>query len=88
MPDSSTSPAALADAYSRAQAFTKQRSSSFYYPFAVLPRAKRNAIYAAYGFAGTVDDAVDDAGNHDERRGRLREAGTLLDRAYAAEDAT
>lgn len=76
---------AIREAYERAQAFTKRRSSSFYYPFAVLPRAKRNAVYAAYSFAGTVDDAVDEAGTDDERRRRLAEAGSMLDRAYAGD---
>lgn len=76
---------AISAAYERAQAFTKQRSSSFYYPFAVLPREKRNAVYAAYSFAGTVDDAVDGAGTDDERRQRLIEAGSVLDRAYAGD---
>ncbi len=62
---------AIREAYERAQAFTKRRSSSFYYPFAILPRAKRNAVYAAYSFAGTVDDAVDEAGTDNQRRQRL-----------------
>lgn len=74
---------ALAEAYETARRYTKERSSSFYYPFAVLPREKRQAVYAAYGFAGHVDDAVDDAGTDDERAARLDEARALLDRAYA-----
>ena len=78
---------AISQAYRRAQTFTKQRSSSFYYPFAVLPREKRQAVYAAYSFAGTVDDAVDEAGTDDERRERLSEAGRVLDRAYAGDAA-
>jgi phytoene synthase len=76
---------AIREGYERAQAFTKRRSSSFYYPFAVLPREKRNAVYAAYSFAGTADDAVDEAGTDDERRQRLVEAGRVLDRAYAGD---
>ena len=79
------SESAISEAYERAQTFTKQRSSSFYYPFAVLPREKRNAVYAAYSFAGTVDDAVDEAGTDDECRQRLAEASGVLDRAYAGD---
>lgn len=75
----------LAEAYETARRYTKQRSSSFYYPFAVLPREKRQAVYAAYGFAGHVDDAVDEAGTADERATRLDEARALLDRAYAGD---
>lgn len=73
----------VGEAYERARQFTKERSSSFYYPFAVLPGEKRNAIYAAYSFAGTVDDAVDEAGSEAERAARLDEARELLDQAYA-----
>ena len=80
----------LPDAYTACRAFTKQRATNFYYAFASLPRDKRNAIYAAYAFAGTVDDAVDDAvgGAVNEARARelrlqrLSEARAVLDRAY------
>ncbi len=75
----------ISEAYELAQAFTKHRSSSFYYPFAVLPREKRNAIYSVYSFAGTVDDAVDEAGTDAERQQRLEIANSVLDRAYAGE---
>lgn len=78
-------PPDVAEAYEVARRYTKERSSSFYYPFAVLPREKRQAVYAAYGFAGTVDDAVDGAGSAEERAARLGEARALLDRAYAGE---
>ena len=76
----------VGEAYEQARQFTKERSSSFYYPFAVLPGEKRNAIYAAYSFAGTVDDAVDEAGSEAERAARLAEARELLDQAYAGKE--
>lgn len=40
--------------------YTKERASNFYYAFAILPEAKKNAIYAAYAFSGYVDDIADD----------------------------
>lgn len=75
----------LDEAYAEARAFTKRRATNFYYAFASLPRAKRNAIYAAYAFSGFVDDAVDEAGSDEERTGRLADARALLDAAYRGE---
>ena len=74
----------LADASDACRRFTKQRASNFYYAFASLPRRKRNAIYAAYAFAGIVDDAVDEAGSAEERMQRLNQTRARLERAYAA----
>ncbi|MCY3918674.1 MAG: phytoene/squalene synthase family protein [Chloroflexi bacterium] len=69
-------------AYAECRAFTKRRATNFYYAFSSLPRGKRNAIYAAYAFAGTVDDAVDEAGSREQRLQRLAEARGILARAY------
>lgn len=70
------------EAYAACRGFTKRRATNFYYAFASLPGAKRNAIYAAYAFAGTVDDAVDEAGGRELRLQRLGEARATLDHAY------
>ena len=72
----------LAEAYAECRALAKRRASNFYYAFASLPGDKRNAIYAAYAFAGTVDDAVDDAGDAALRMQRLAAARRELERAY------
>ena len=48
------------EAYAWCKAYTKERASSFYYAFTILPTEKRNAIYAAYAFSGYVDDIADD----------------------------
>jgi phytoene synthase len=77
----------LDEAYTCCRAFTKQRATNFYYAFASLPRAKRNAIYAVYAFAGTVDDAVDKAGSRELRVRRLASAQAVLDRAYGDDPA-
>ena len=73
----------LADASAESRSFTKQRASNFYYAFASLPPRKRDAAYAAYAFAGTVDDAVDEAGSPEERMQRLNQTRARLERAYA-----
>ena len=72
-------PVSQRQAGDHARAFTKARASNFYYAFSSLPRDKRTAIYAVYAFAGTVDDAVDEAGSDAERLDRLRHARTVLD---------
>jgi phytoene synthase len=45
---------------------TRQSRSSFYYAFLVLPRDKREAIYALYSFCRVVDDCVDEEGGEGE----------------------
>ena len=72
----------VAQAYRECQAFTRRRATNFYIAFSALPQRKRQAIYAAYAYAGTVDDAVDDAGTQDERASALRQAHDLLHAAY------
>ncbi len=77
----------VAEAYLECQAFTRRRATNFYIAFSALPRHKRQAIYAAYAYAGTVDDAVDDAGTQDERAAALSQAHGLLHAAYHGGDA-
>ena len=78
----------VAQAYGECQAFTRRRATNFYIAFSALPRHKRQAIYAAYAYAGTVDDAVDDAGTQDERAAALNQAHDLLHAAYNGGDAS
>ena len=47
------------NSYNFAAKLTKSASSNFYYAFKILPREKRNAIYAGYAFCRLVDDVVD-----------------------------
>jgi 15-cis-phytoene synthase len=41
---------------------TRQSGTNFYYAFRVLPRDKRQAMYALYAFCRVVDDCVDEEG--------------------------
>jgi 15-cis-phytoene synthase len=41
---------------------TRNSGTSFYYAFRVLPKDKREAIYALYSFCRVVDDCVDEEG--------------------------
>ena len=72
----------LEAAYRHCRQVTKARATNFYYAFASLPGEKRNAIYAAYAFAGLVDDVVDGSDSEAERRRGLDDARALLAAAY------
>jgi phytoene synthase len=45
---------------------TRQSGTNFYYAFRILPREKRQAIYALYSFCRVVDDCVDEEGGEGE----------------------
>lgn len=52
----------LDDAYLLARDITRDASKSFYLSTLLLPRPKRRAIQALYGFLRTTDNLVDDGG--------------------------
>jgi phytoene synthase len=58
--------------------YTKERAKNFYYAFAILPRDKRNAIYAAYAFSGHVDDIADELTDREEQVRQLADARSRL----------
>jgi 15-cis-phytoene synthase len=47
-------------AESLAARLTRRSGTSFYYAFRILPRPKRQALYALYAFCRVVDDCVDE----------------------------
>lgn len=53
----------LDGAYDTARAITRTASKSFYLSTLLLPRRKRRAIQALYGFLRTTDNIVDDGGD-------------------------
>ena len=67
------------------KAYTKERAQNFYYAFAILPKAKRDAIYAAYAFSGYVDDIADELSDPREQVERLDEARARLHGAARGE---
>lgn len=75
----------LEDAYAWAKDYTKERAKNFYYAFAILPRAKRDAIYAAYAFSGYVDDIADELDDRAEQERQLAEARARLRACYDGE---
>lgn len=47
------------------------RQSSFYWPMRLLPKAKRNAMFAIYGFCRAVDDIADGAFDKETKQAKL-----------------
>ena len=70
----------LADAQTWCRQYTKERAKNFYYAFAILPRGKRNAIYAAYSFSGMVDDIADELTDREEQ---VRQLAAARERLHA-----
>jgi phytoene synthase len=57
--------------------------SNFAIAFHFLPRERRDAIRAVYGFCRVADDAVDEARDREEAARALNRVAGLLDDAYA-----
>ncbi len=72
---------ALEEAYAHCQRVTKTEAKNFYYAFVTLPKAKRQAIFAAYAFCRLCDDIADEPLPLDEKRRKLREVDAALERA-------
>lgn len=73
------------EAYAWCKDYTKERAKNFYYAFAILPEAKRNAIYAAYSFSGFVDDIADELTDRAEQERELALARARLRACYAGD---
>jgi presqualene diphosphate synthase len=54
---------ALADARTAAREAVQRSGSSFYFAMRLMPKKKRDAIYAVYAFARAVDDIADGEGD-------------------------
>jgi 15-cis-phytoene synthase len=70
-------------AYSVCNGITRSAAKNFYYAFLVLPRPKREALYAVYAFMRRCDDITDDSTvSFAERRHKL---DTWLDALHFAQ---
>jgi squalene synthase HpnD len=56
--------------------------SSFYIAMRILPRARREAMYAIYAFCRAVDDIADDGGPREPRRTALARWRTDIDQLF------
>lgn len=71
-PPAETAPSNLEQDFRYCKAITRRSSSNFFYAFRLLPRHKRDALYALYAFCRFVDDIADREGQ--------RSPAALLDR--------
>jgi 15-cis-phytoene synthase len=76
-----------ADAYRRCAEIARASGTSFYHGMRLLPRPRRDALFAVYAFARRVDDVADGAQPLDAKRTALSEirAG-LADRGNRGDD--
>ncbi len=66
---------------------TRRSRSNFYYAFLVLPRPRREALYAVYAFCRTVDDVADTAGDPEAQRQGLARWRAEVARCYEPDGA-
>lgn len=62
------------------------RKSTFYWAMRLMPRAKRSAMFAVYGWCRLVDDIADADLPAEDRRAGLDAARRDLNRIFAADD--
>jgi phytoene synthase len=67
---------------STAEAPPGSGGSTFFWPMVLLPRAKRGAIFAVYGFCRAVDDVADEPGDPAAKRAELAAWRERIDRLY------
>ena len=72
-----------ADPRSHVQDVVARSGSSFTAGMRVLPKARREAMYAIYAFCREVDDVADEGGTRDEKLAQLIEWRAEIDRLYA-----
>lgn len=70
-----------------AEATPGSGGSTFFWPMMLLPRAKRGAIFAVYGFCRAVDDVADEPGDPAAKRAELAAWRQRIDRLYRGQDA-
>ncbi len=76
--------AALADAYARCEAITREQAANFYWGIRLLARHRRQAMCAVYAFARRIDDIADGELPDAERLRRLDTQAQALSRLPAS----
>ncbi len=75
-----------AEAYRRCSELTRASSTTFYQGMRLLPRERREALFAVYAFARRVDDVADGDAPPAEKRERLHEARLAVETLGAHPD--
>jgi len=76
---------AVAASYAECRSVARRAASNFYYPFYLLPRAKREGLCALYAFMRLVDDVSDTPGGLAEKQRGLARWRAALDAALAGD---
>ena len=71
--------------YAECQRVAREAASNFYYAFFMLPRAKRDALYALYAFMRLVDDVSDSVGSVSDKQRGLAWWRAALDAAVSGD---
>jgi phytoene synthase len=74
-----------AKAAARVRRIVTRSGSSFLWGMRMLPRPRREAMYAIYAFCREVDDIADGPGETDERMARLAEWRTEIEALFAGQ---
>ncbi len=72
----------------RASELVRRSGTSFRWSMRILPKPRRDAMYAVYGFCRVVDDIVDNPGEREDQARRLQEWRAEIARLYAGEPGT
>jgi len=75
----------VAASYNECRNVARRAASNFYYPFYLLPRAKRDGLCALYAFMRLVDDASDTPGGTAEKQRGLARWRAALDAAVSGD---
>lgn len=73
---------ATAEALAHVRAVATRSGSSFLWGMRLLPRARREAMYAVYAFCREVDDIADEGGSPDKKRQALAAWRAEIERLY------
>ncbi|MEQ8966326.1 MAG: presqualene diphosphate synthase HpnD [Azospirillaceae bacterium] len=77
-PDTGDARAAL----DHVRAVVAESGTSFRYGMLILPKPRRDAMYAVYAFCRTIDDVADEAGARADKRAALQAWRAAIDRLY------
>jgi phytoene synthase len=75
------------DALRHVEAMVRTSGTSFFWGMRLLPRARREAIYAVYAFCRAVDDVADGNDPDDDKQAALRRWREEVERLYAGRPA-
>jgi len=81
--DGALSPSEAEAALEHVRAVANRSGSSFLWGMRLLPRPRREAMYAIYAFCREVDDIADEGGSFDQRRRDLAAWREEIERLYA-----